>query len=168
MPLATASVTHCSAPHTKTQGHLTRDCCCTDLNPVQTTRRTTQPHAGSLPYLTLHCTALHCTALHCTALHYTTLHYTTLHYTTLHYVTLRYVTLRCVALRCVALRYVTLRYVALRCVTLRYVTLRYVSFRYITLQLFTYHPHVDHVSLTSRLIGFFVAFFPCFPSGHVW
>ena len=32
MPLATASVTHCSAPHTKTQGHLTRDSCCTDLN----------------------------------------------------------------------------------------------------------------------------------------
>ena len=33
MPLATASVTHCSAPHTKTQGHLTKDSCCTDLTP---------------------------------------------------------------------------------------------------------------------------------------
>ena len=56
MPLATASVTHCSAPHTKTQGHLTRDSCCTDLTPCAdntahnaTARWFTHTHAPTHP-----------------------------------------------------------------------------------------------------------------------
>ena len=34
-------------------------------------------------------------------------------------------------------------------------------------KLFTYHPHMHHVSLTSSPISFVAVFFPC-PSGHVW